>query len=247
MYAAEWPCCHDPLRFSLGSDDLLPRATTTVGHHSSSLVCASHSHEGGATARARSTSSSMWRKSDTHPKALAAACRPHHAHPGCSTQVGEKAPPIRCSPWSSSLGPLGPLARLRRTALGGPRTPPSPHGPRALAALARPLGPRTRLALGPARTPPSWLAHGPSHAHRPGWPARPSPWLARTALECLRLRPDPWPGAQSSSCRPVAPRPVAPRPIPSHPVQSHPDPSHPVQSHPVQSHPIPAASRAKAQ
>ena len=23
MYAAEWPCCHDPLRFSLGSDDLL--------------------------------------------------------------------------------------------------------------------------------------------------------------------------------------------------------------------------------
>ena len=28
MYAAEWPCCHDPLRFSLGSDDLLPRATT---------------------------------------------------------------------------------------------------------------------------------------------------------------------------------------------------------------------------
>ena len=22
MYAAEWPCCHDPLRFSLGSDDL---------------------------------------------------------------------------------------------------------------------------------------------------------------------------------------------------------------------------------
>ena len=23
LYAAEWPCCHDPLRFSLGSDDLL--------------------------------------------------------------------------------------------------------------------------------------------------------------------------------------------------------------------------------
>ena len=22
MYAAEWPCCHDPLRFSLGSEDL---------------------------------------------------------------------------------------------------------------------------------------------------------------------------------------------------------------------------------
>ena len=26
MYAAEWPCCHDPLRFSLGSDDLSPLA-----------------------------------------------------------------------------------------------------------------------------------------------------------------------------------------------------------------------------
>ena len=26
MYAAEWPCCHDPLRFSLGSDDLSPSA-----------------------------------------------------------------------------------------------------------------------------------------------------------------------------------------------------------------------------
>ena len=25
MYAAEWPCCHDPLRFSLGSDDLSPQ------------------------------------------------------------------------------------------------------------------------------------------------------------------------------------------------------------------------------
>ena len=24
MYAAEWPCCHDPLRFRLGFDDLLP-------------------------------------------------------------------------------------------------------------------------------------------------------------------------------------------------------------------------------
>jgi hypothetical protein len=25
LYAAEWPCCHDPLRFSLGSDDLSPQ------------------------------------------------------------------------------------------------------------------------------------------------------------------------------------------------------------------------------
>ena len=30
MYAAEWPCCHDPLSFSLGTDDLLPRATTPL-------------------------------------------------------------------------------------------------------------------------------------------------------------------------------------------------------------------------
>ena len=32
MYAAEWPCCHDPLRFSLGSDDLSPqRGNPLVG------------------------------------------------------------------------------------------------------------------------------------------------------------------------------------------------------------------------
>ena len=30
MYAAEWPCCHDPLRFSLGSDDLSPSRATTL-------------------------------------------------------------------------------------------------------------------------------------------------------------------------------------------------------------------------
>ena len=35
MYAAEWPCCHDPLRFSLGSDDLLPRVTTHRQNHQS--------------------------------------------------------------------------------------------------------------------------------------------------------------------------------------------------------------------
>ena len=35
MYAAEWPCCHDPLRFSLGSDDLLPRVTTHRQSHQS--------------------------------------------------------------------------------------------------------------------------------------------------------------------------------------------------------------------
>ena len=42
MYAAEWPCCHDPLRFSLGSDDLLPRATTLAQPTpaSSSPLCA---------------------------------------------------------------------------------------------------------------------------------------------------------------------------------------------------------------
>ena len=26
LYAAEWPCCHDPLRLSLGSEDPYPRA-----------------------------------------------------------------------------------------------------------------------------------------------------------------------------------------------------------------------------
>ena len=27
LYAAEWPCCHDPLRLSLGSEDPYPRAS----------------------------------------------------------------------------------------------------------------------------------------------------------------------------------------------------------------------------
>ena len=31
LYAAEWPCCHDPLRFSLGSEDLSrPRDNPTL-------------------------------------------------------------------------------------------------------------------------------------------------------------------------------------------------------------------------
>ena len=43
MYAAEWPCCHDPLRFSLGSDDLLrarnnPRSEPRQGLSRSSVA-----------------------------------------------------------------------------------------------------------------------------------------------------------------------------------------------------------------
>ena len=204
MYAAEWPCCHDPLRFSLGSDDLLPRATTTVGHHSSSLVCASHSHEGGATARARSTLSLCGEKATPIRRLL-----PPRAALTTRTRAARLKSVKKRHPSVDLHGaaPLAPWARSHASVARplGPRTPPSPHGPWALAALARPLGPRTRLALGPARTPPSWLAHGPSHAHRPGWPAR--PLNASASAPTLGLALNHHHSAQS------------------HPVQSHPVPS----------------------
>ena len=38
MYAAEWPCCHDPLRFSLGSDDLLRARNNPQGLSRSSVA-----------------------------------------------------------------------------------------------------------------------------------------------------------------------------------------------------------------
>ena len=70
MYAAEWPCCHDPLRFSLGSDDLLPRATTLarptpalLSHLSVHPLCL--------------TSTLAARAHSINPKAVR---RPHTAH-----------------------------------------------------------------------------------------------------------------------------------------------------------------------
>ena len=64
MYAAEWPCCHDPLRFSLGSDDLLRARNNPQGLSRSSVALSAlspsrlssepHSLGGGAEgARAR--------------------------------------------------------------------------------------------------------------------------------------------------------------------------------------------------
>ena len=49
LYAAEWPCCHDPLRLSLGSEDPFYIFTT---HAFGARGCA-HPHPGGRARRAR--------------------------------------------------------------------------------------------------------------------------------------------------------------------------------------------------
>lgn len=76
MYAAEWPCCHDPLRFSLGSDDLLPRATTlaqpTPASSLTSLCtpCASQAKHSGC---ANSINAKAERR--PHPARISALCQ----------------------------------------------------------------------------------------------------------------------------------------------------------------------------
>ena len=61
MYAAEWPCCHDPLRFSLGSDDLSPsRDNPLVGRPSLPLSTLSPPQAAARSARASASGAPSW-------------------------------------------------------------------------------------------------------------------------------------------------------------------------------------------
>ena len=52
LYAAEWPCCHDPLRLSLGSEDPFNTRTRVAPHRARSLPSRGGGCDGGGAARA---------------------------------------------------------------------------------------------------------------------------------------------------------------------------------------------------
>ena len=134
MYAAEWPCCHDPLRFSLGSDDLLPRATTpSSDRQAPPLPLASRRAPLLRGARRHACSA----RSSWGPAASA-----------------RRPPPVGAVPLVGVRGPHGALPPARASA----RRPPSPVGGRPLVGVRGAHG-----ALPPARRrPPSPVGAGPS-------------------------------------------------------------------------------------
>ena len=67
MYAAEWPCCHDPLRFSLGSDDLLRARNNPQGLSRSSVALPALSRPLASPQSAISAQGSAQATAQTHP------------------------------------------------------------------------------------------------------------------------------------------------------------------------------------
>ena len=191
LYAAEWPCCHDPLRLSLGSEDPFYIFTT---HAFGARGCA-HPHPGGRARRARRVRAppprAGRRAPNPPPPSNPPACAPTRAR-GCLSAQAHKC-----------VLPSTPPAQLIRVLLLYPRRAPNPPvrqrwqcvlHVRAVAlqyrALSMPAH-RVRLASAhpcrrvfPAAPPPPTTER---HRRRAFWPGRcPQP---SGGLHARRLHP----------------------------------------------------------
>ena len=98
MYAAEWPCCHDPLRFSLGSDDLLrarnnPRSEPRQGLSRSAVALSALSPLASPPSLTRSGAEPRGRERDFCPRQRAGHCADTPGSPRAAT--GRSRGPLR--------------------------------------------------------------------------------------------------------------------------------------------------------
>ena len=236
LYAAEWPCCHDPLRLSLGSEDPFyhhnPRVRRARLRHTSTplRVCG-----GGRARRARRVRAPPPRAGRRAPNALPKSLPPLPQHQPRRRARAPKRPrargclaSTRVCPSLHITPPLAPRSTLPlRTALPNPSRPPlpcvlppcPPQTPPFTSAMcpSRPRRHWPHLSLVRAPRPPAHLPH--THAPLPSSPAlRPRHLLrvvvsvsrARRRRRALRGRPRrrrPRPTERRAPRPPLAPRP----------------------------------------
>ena len=94
LYAAEWPCCHDPLRFSLGYDDLLRARNNPQGLSRSSVAPSRRSPPlASPPSLTRSGAEPRGRERDCCPRQRAGHCADTPGSPRAAT--GRSRGPLR--------------------------------------------------------------------------------------------------------------------------------------------------------
>ena len=196
LYAAEWPCCHDPLRLSLGSEDPFSQPTRSaraVAHPLKTRVRARRAR------RVRAPPPRAGRRAPNAPKPI--------PPPSPLPSPQPREPPRRCeSP------PPPPTPR----ASGGRPDFSSPHAPQALGCVLRPHRQRARACATPAARPEptsarNCRARAWSKPRRPDREANPSRRraLARRTTDRPRAAAGSTPAARTPSIHPPPPRTTA--------------------------------------
>ena len=152
LYAAEWPCCHDPLRLSLGSEDPFSQPTRSaraVAHPLKTRVRAR---------RARRVRAPPPRAGRRAPNAPSFPLPPLSPLFPCASARDVPSPPVQAkprppTPRASAVGPPLPSSQPLGCVLRAPPTPitATPAGGLPLLASRSPLPPLLSSPLLPNR------------------------------------------------------------------------------------------------